>query len=448
MGMSLEIVGIRLISPIVGTSIEVWSVVISVFMLALALGYFWGKYFKSPYGLIALSGLFISIIYIFIENIDKSGTINLWLVASSFFVPIFLLGLTYPLMSSHLPVNFVYGISTLGSILGTLLPTFIFIPYFGAKVSFLLIVLLLEIVAFGGLKKWLKAIPVVILIWLCFLWPKSISDTNVKSIYKTESKYQSIEVIKTNNIYYLNLGEQNNNLGYFSSKYDKDSFLTGSYYDNFLMLPYLLPQDNILDLLVVGLGGGTMTRQYQHYYSPIYKLKMDGVEIDQEVVDVAKKYFELEQKNLNIFVEDGRVFLKNSNNKYDLIVVDVYARQSYIPHHMATIEFVALGKKHLNLGGIVAYNVSDNSVDKLRLNRIVNTMSKVFDHVYKIYPNVGSEYLVLGSNNKINFETDLSSVVKDDLGIVYAKFKNFRFEKVTVTDDRFVLTDDKSVDRI
>lgn len=448
MGMALEIVGMRLVSPIVGGSIEVWSVVISIFMLGLALGYFWGKYFRSPYGLIGLSGLFISIIYIYISNIDKSGTINLWMVTGSFFVPIFLLGLTYPLMSKYLPVNYVYGLSTLGSILGTLLPTFIFIPYFGTRITFLLIVVVLEIIAFLGLTKWQKAVPVAIIFWLSFMWPKNIVESNVKSIYKTESKYQLIEAIKSGDYYYLNLGEQNNGMGYFSSKYNKNIFLTDSYYDSFLMLPYFLPKQNKLDLLVLGLGGGTMTRQYQHYFSATYDLDMDGVEIDQEVVSVAKKYFELEQENLNIFVEDGRMFLNKTQKNYDLIFVDVYAKQSYIPHHMATVEFMNLGKKHLNLEGIMAYNVSDNTTDKTRLNRIVNTMSEVFDFVYKIYPNVGSEFLVLGSNNKINFEADLSAVVKRDLANVYSRFKNFRFERVTNTNVEYVLTDDKSVDRI
>lgn len=363
-----------------------------------------------------------------------------------FFIPIFLLGSIYPLLDRDTSST-VYAISTVGSVVGTLMATFVFIPLFGSKIAFLLIAVALELVALFGFDKWKKIFPLLVFVVIFFIFPrpKIVIDDSV--IFQTESVYQPIRVIKQGNSYYLSLSNNSIENGY-SSKYTPNKFLSNSYYDNFLLLPYFLPKLSPMNVLVVGLGGGTMTRQYQHYFSSISSLLMDGVEIDPEVVETGKKYLELEQKNLRIIVQDGRIFLSNSKDAYNLIFVDVYARQNYIPYHLATKEFLEISKKRLSEGGLIAYNVSDGSKQKKRLSYVSQTLKSVFPYVYSIYPNNGTEYLVIGSNTIIDFSRDLSKIILPELASIYEQFVKFDIKQIVDVDSKYVLNDDNAPDRI
>ncbi|HUV43124.1 MAG TPA: fused MFS/spermidine synthase [Patescibacteria group bacterium] len=360
-GMIVELTAVRLVAPFFGSSMEVWATIIALVMTALALGYFFGgqlskrikKIDSVVYLIIASAGLLISFSYLFVEPIVSFTSLSLQLakfslsfktflvVLSLFFLPVFLLGSIYPLIiasfkskKSGQAAGLIFAISTAGSILGTLLPSFVLIPLIGTKLTFFLTGIALEIIALIGLPKFQKIIPALILIILLFNFPKSQKlsfSPNNEVIYQTESLYQEIKVIKRGKIYLLSLGPNS----FISSSYSPYSYLTDGCFDYFNLLP-LLRNDKNLDVLIIGLGAGTISRQYQHFFSNQYDLKIDGVEIDPEVIKVGKKYFELEQPSLTIYQMDGRAFLNQTEKKYNVIIVDAYARQTYIPFHLAT----------------------------------------------------------------------------------------------------------------
>jgi spermidine synthase len=112
------------------------------------------------------------------------------------------------------------------------------------------------------------------------------------------------------------------------------------------------------------------------------EVTIDVVEIDPGVIDAAKKYFGLRETSRVRFIEaDGRVFLKRSQELYDLIILDAF-HGGYTPFHLLTKEFYALVKEHLKPNGAAAFNVPTDT--RLYPSTIV-TLRAVFPTV-DLYP--------------------------------------------------------------
>ncbi|MBF0340773.1 MAG: fused MFS/spermidine synthase [Magnetococcales bacterium] len=123
-----------------------------------------------------------------------------------------------------------------------------------------------------------------------------------------------------------------------------------------MLLGGLYLQPNPTSILVIGLGGGTVTDTLQKIYPEIL---IDSVEIDPAVIRVAQKYFAfVPGKNTHVFAEDGRVFVKHllrQKRKYDLVILDAFDHIS-VPEHMTTREFLQEIKGLLEPGGVLAAN--------------------------------------------------------------------------------------------
>ncbi len=103
------------------------------------------------------------------------------------------------------------------------------------------------------------------------------------------------------------------------------------------------------DILMVGLGAGSIPRYLNRYYPDA---AIDIVEIDPDMVSVAKEYFYFrENGNMRVYVEDGRVYVKRMQEKYDIIFLDAY-QSDYIPFHLTTLEFLKEVKSKLKEDGV------------------------------------------------------------------------------------------------
>ena len=111
-------------------------------------------------------------------------------------------------------------------------------------------------------------------------------------------------------------------------------------------------------ILVVGLGGGSLP-MFLHTLLP--EARIDVVEINPDVVAVARRYFGFQEDALlRVFVDDGRRFIESPGPRYDLIFLDAYGPRS-IPEHLATREFLATARARLSEGGAVVGNVWESS---------------------------------------------------------------------------------------
>lgn len=107
-------------------------------------------------------------------------------------------------------------------------------------------------------------------------------------------------------------------------------------------------------VLMIGLGGGIITRVMAHHYPDC---TFDNVELDPVVVEAAERFFFFRPgPRMNSHVRDGRVFLRRSRERYDIIILDAY-RGGYIPFHLKTREFLELVENHLTPNGVVVGNL-------------------------------------------------------------------------------------------
>ncbi len=185
--------------------------------------------------------------------------------------------------------------------------------------------------------------------------------------------------------------------GSWETKMSLTNSLTGHFeYTEYFQTPWLW-NHNIKRVLMVGLGGGSTQRAWQHYYTNVLA---DTVEIDPVVVEVAHKYFGVtESPILRIHTNDGRVFLRRSTNTYDVILMDAYATTQYgssLPKHLTTKEFFLIARDHLATNGVLAYNV----IGQIRGQRaniigaLYRTLKEVFPQVY-LFPAVESQNVVM-----------------------------------------------------
>ncbi len=413
--MAVELGASRLLAPYFSSSQIVWTIIIGTIMIAMALGNIYGGRMadKDPnpdklYKRILVAAVWIALIpvvgkYIIIGisavlifSINTNFLIIAAFVACMviFVFPLFLLGTVTPslvkytvdsLDDSGKIVGMLNAANTIGSIIGTFVPTFISIPAVGTSVTFLIfsgILLLLAIVYFvsGKIKSIGCIIAVIIYILCCIFGHKSnfafwVSDLTVED----ESIYNYLQVSENDNEIILST----NVLFGVQSIYKKGGELSGMCYDYYMAGPYmagLYEKENPLDILVLGMGSGTFATQCDSFFDNV---NIEGVEIDQKIADLAYEYFEL-PRSINITTYDGRAFLQEipSDKLYDVIVVDAY-QDITIPFQMATVEFFTLVKQHLTDTGVMVVNMNMRDESEGNINEYLSdTISTVFTDVY------------------------------------------------------------------
>jgi spermidine synthase len=134
-------------------------------------------------------------------------------------------------------------------------------------------------------------------------------------------------------------------------------------------------------MLIIGLGGGSIPKKLQKEFP---SLEMDVVEIDPEVIQIAKNHFHVRDgKNLRLHAQDGRLFLARTANQYDIILIDAYYSDA-MPFHLATREFFELAQRKLTPNGIVVANlISAVTGPSGKIARaFVKTQRNVFPQTY------------------------------------------------------------------
>jgi spermidine synthase len=225
------------------------------------------------------------------------------------------------------------------------------------------------------------------LLLLC--WTALTSPAAV--VHETYSAYHHISVIDQAGLRILSFnGSQETRMSLVNP-------LAGHFdYTEFFQMP-LVFNPKLTNVLMVGLGGGSVQRAYQYYHPTV---QVTTVEIDPAVVLIAKRYFEvLESPTLRIHVGDGRMFLRRSPVKYDAIIMDAYQMGRYgsqPPHHLVTQEFFQLAHTNLTTNGVLAYNVIGTAYgwQASVVGAMYRTMKTVFPRVYW-FPAAQSQNVVL-----------------------------------------------------
>lgn len=414
--LALEMSASRLLGAYFGTSLYIWGCIIGLILLYLMVGYFLGGRIADRYPhehvlyiLTTIAGLSIILIPFVCKSILGWSITALQQISVSVFlssligsmllfaVPVTLLGLVSPyairllardVKSSGRISGSLYAISTVGSILGAFLPVLWLIPAVGVRKTLVLFGLFLLLISLIGLLPRIRvriAVPVAIVSLLVIVGASIAPLGSLKDIpnliYEQESLYNYIQVTQdpqdgTRQLI-LNEGEAIHSIYYP----DKNKILTGWYWDYFLAAPYFnadFQPAQFKSAAIIGLAGGTVAHQITQVYGPV---AIDGAELDPAIVNVGRKYFDMNESNLHVYTQDGRPFMETTRNTYDLVAIDAF-QQPYIPFQLTTREFFEEIHAHLSPTGVVALNTGHTQTDYRLVQAFVNTLSTVFPSVY------------------------------------------------------------------
>lgn len=472
--MAVELGASRLLAPYFSSSQIVWTIIIGTIMIAMALGNIYGgkSADKSPnpdklYGRILIAAVWIALIpvagkYIVlgISALLIFTVNNNFLIIAAFcacmviFVfPLFLLGTVTPSLAKYSvsslddsgrTVGTLGAFNTIGSIIGTFVPTFVTIPAVGTSITFLIfagILIVLSVIYFVSSRVGYKKIIIsgVIFVLCCVFghgdsfafWQKDLT-------YEGESIYNYLQVSEDDKQVSLST----NVLFGVQSVYMKDDTLTGLYYDYAMAAPLMVPDKNpdSMEVLILGMGTGTYATQCRKYFGD---MNIEGVEIDEKITKLSRKYFAFPD-DINVTTYDGRAFLNASDRKYDVIMVDAY-QDITIPFQMSSVEFFRLVKSHLNENGVMVVNMNMRGNDDGDINQyLADTISSVFGNVYTVEVDNSTNRELFASDNN-----DMMGVLNDNISGI--KDADLRFMMNKVRDNsiaynagKLIMTDDNA----
>lgn len=406
--MAVELGASRLLAPYFSSSQIVWTIIIGTIMIALALGNLWGGRTadKNPDTdrRLLIAAVWIAAIPVLGKYVilGISGALVLtvntnFLVIAAFcacmviFVfPCFLLGTVTPSLVKYTvdsledngkTVGTLGACNTVGSILGTFLPTFVTIPAVGTAVTFLLfsgILLAIGLIYFLSSKvRWKTCLAAAVLFVLCAVFGHngSFAFWEDELTYEGESVYNYLQVKETEDRTILST----NVLFGVQSVRMKEEGLTGMYYDYALAAPVMagLAGRGEGSVLVLGNGTGTFAHQCSAYFPGV---QVEGVEIDDKITDLAYEYFDM-SPDVKVTTYDGRAYLQTVDTTYDVIQVDAY-QDITIPFQMSSTEFFTLVREHLNPGGVMVVNLNMHSDGEGSINQsLCDTIASVFPYV-------------------------------------------------------------------
>jgi spermidine synthase len=457
--LGAEIAAARLLAPYFGASTIIWANTIATVLVALSVGYAVGGRLADRradlVGLCAVvlaAGVLLAIVPFvsdpFLREAVKAlGALSVGGFAGSLAavlvlvaVPVLLLGMVAP-YANRLAVDRVsdtgtvtgrlYAISTAGSLVGTFLAALLLIPLIGTHRTFLVFAAVLAATAAFGAGSWRFLLVALVIAALMAIPPAAVGAdvAGGRVIYSTETAYQYARVVQfPSGERWLQLNEG----VAIHSLYRPGSYLTGGYWDDFLVLPFAgaraAPPSRIA---ILGDAAGTVARAYGHYFP---RTRVDAVEIDGELSSIGKRYFGLRGPNLHLYTADARPWLEASRARYDAIFLDAY-RQPYIPFYLVTREFFSLIRAHLNPGGMVIINVG-HIPGSDALEKVVSaTLRAVFPMVARdVVSDTNS--LVVASSRPIGEMTGVPSDLEPLAGTVAARMAPALRGGAVYTDDR------------
>ncbi|MDA8385948.1 MAG: fused MFS/spermidine synthase [Actinomycetota bacterium] len=419
--MAVEFAAERLLQPFFGNSELVWATLIGLILLALSLGYAAGgrladrRPAPSGLGLLALgAGAFVALLPALASPLlsqvvhgllaTPAGVVIASLAGTSilFMPPVACLGAVTPYAlrlavsrpeSVGSKAGSLYAWSTAGSIAGTFIPTFYTIPYLGVRATLWLSAAILIVLGAAMLSKRTALLALVIPIGAAYTAPPLLK-TVPGLIKEVETHYQFAQVYRLAN---GNTALSVNDAAGIQSLYTT-SRLTGLYYDAYLLLPFLYPRQRPLSSLLIGMAAGTIPTLYARDVDPYRsRVAMTGVELDPGLVALGREYFHLRPSAAKVVISDGRLYLRRTSHRYNIIIVDAYSQEIYIPFSLTTKQFFDLCRQHLKAGGTLAINLNATSPTAPLTEAMVRTLRAVFPHVYLAKAPGTYNYLLVAS---------------------------------------------------
>jgi spermidine synthase len=405
--MVLEVLGSRVVGPFFGVSLFVWTALISVTLVALALGYAAGgalaDRWPSPdrlYGLIIAAGALTLLV-----PVTRGAVLKAWVplgLRTGAFVsslvlfgpPLFLLGCVSPyvvrLAAREIPrvgrtVGLLSAVSTAGSFLGTLLTGYVLIAHVGVERTFQLAgatLVVLGIVYFAAIRRRWQAVLFLALALPALRTSGPVSKlqpngTRATVVFDKDTFYGRLKVVDYT----------------FEEKHTRELLIDGltqggidmkdgrsvyEYAYSLELLPWAMRPGG-KSALVVGLGAGVVPVWLERQ-----GVKVDVIDIDPDVVEVARRFFGFRVSG-EVFFEDARAHLSRSRKTYDYVLLDVFNGDT-TPGHVLSREALELGRSRLAPDGLLVSNLIGTVTKKPFMTAsVVKTLESLFATV-EVFP--------------------------------------------------------------
>ncbi len=458
--LSLELLASRVLTPYFGVSLYIWSGILSITLISLAAGYWLGGrlthsdgmsssslkyYFGLLPGIASICLTLVCVVYPFL--FWKLATLHL--IAGSFIasslmlmIPLVAIAAMNPLLVALVGTvpsvkrgdagaGNVFFISTVGSVFGVNVTAFILIPGTSNFKSLLCVAIFLGI--FPGLLSVLekKLKPVfrrrlqasfltsMIFCTLVFLLSDRILSRH-QAVVHNNSTFELLEEVPSFHTDVKVLKKV--------TKFDDGSSQVFYYYTTFGLVqsrvlengssasafPYCLEaigrgvHDRPRDLLILGLAGGTLPMRLQ---DP--GMKLDIVDIEPEASRLASQYFYFSHPRAEIYTMDARVFVRETQNTYDLVFFDLFGMES-APDHLMTKEFFQDTLRLLNPGGRLVMNTIENPQPKRNSPHycLLNTLLEVYAKLMVFHDGTpGVKNVFIAASPDENLEYNVPSLV-------------------------------------
>lgn len=462
--MSLELLGSRIVAPYLGSSVIVWTNLIGVVLLAMALGAWLGGVIADSYpdirlvsGALGLSGLWCLGLVLFSEVILRPLTLlpfsSAAVLASLFLlaVPACLLAAISPMVLRLFTKNVdslgrvagsLSAFGTLGSLFGTYVTGYVLLPQFPLHRLLLGLSIFLLITAICFFQPWPKrkktasSLAFILLLPSVSLFPLQTSQISFPSAYA------DVRIVygnfRGNDTVMLKINTGLHAVGYTSNP--SDSAL--DYVHGFEAVDSLVPTPQ--RVLVLGGGGFHAVSSFQRRHPDAV---IDVVEIDPAIIEAAKKYMGFVQATkTRILLDDARTSVPRLPAGYDVILSDVYGGDISTPWHVITEQALQDVSSKLSEDGVYAANLiiaaePTTGYTKTFTKNVVATFKSVFSWIILIdtmnssSKNMPSNVLLFAGNGK---KPDASFLLKE----VQKRVPKQRITEIPPMEGGMVWTDD------
>jgi spermidine synthase len=396
--LALELLASRVMTPYFGVSLYIWTGILSITLIALALGYWAGGLLAAGRPRRALSPDALTRLFFTMPAAASAAVVAAslvypylfpWLarydlVSGAFFAGIVLLFVPLVATSAMNPLlvaillartarkagdagaGRVFFVSTLGSVAGVLVTAFGLIPNLTNFISLLVIAVVLAVLPFGVFtvsprrgRFTAAAIAVVAIsagmLWkadayTARMWPVDYNGARWRIEAVASSLFGTVKVLKTDP-----LGGD----GLFVRVYFHDGLIQNrvvsdgrslSFYTYALEALARSYRPDMRSALMLGLGAGIVPMRLARG-----GVAVDVVDIDPVSFAIAQRYFGFEPRRVNAHLQDARTYLRECGTRYDVILVDLFHGDG-MPEYLLTREFFADIKACLGSGGVAAFN--------------------------------------------------------------------------------------------
>lgn len=459
---AVEITGLRLLAPLFGSSLPVWGSAIAVVIGGLAWGYSIGGRRSQGYvseHLVLKRAALAASLFVWLPLVFRLALIardqflasGSPLILTAFIIsllallpPSVLFGMVSPLaiqveatrrqQSAGQVAGRIFNLTTIGSLFGILIPSFITIPLLGTLETIWLfagLTLLISLVPL--LRSSRRYINIAIMVATASLITFLVSRPDPRLVFADETPYQYVMVRRSSEGLTLMF-----DAGFGTQSVFTEQTYTEGYWDYLAALPALLPFAQDINVLVLGAAASTTERQMQRFWPSTRRFNFTSVEIDGQLFNIADQYFDPPERNA--VTADARVFITSDTGSYDIIILDAYTRELTVPWHLATTEFFAAIKPRLSPTGLLAINVNATSANTLWMQSLVKTVSSVFPDVRLVSLPDSCNYLLLASR-RLALNEQSTAPLPDSVVPLAA---TLRTAKVTTMNKGLLLTDNRT----